>query len=60
METSTGITAGSQDIPHAGTTSTRNGWFKRIVAITVLGLAGALSVTACSISPSPSPTPLTW
>jgi hypothetical protein len=76
METSTGITAGSQDVPHAGTASraakwsailpgrrspdgsiaTRNGWAKRIVAITVLGLAGALSVTACSTGPSPSRT----
>src|SRR5690348_850122 len=77
METSTGITASSQDIPHAGTASraakwsailpcrrspdgsiaTRNGWAKRIAAITVLGLAGALSVTACSIGPNPDPTP---
>lgn len=77
METSTGITASSQDIPHAGTADraakwtailpgrrhadgsigTRNGWAKRIAAITVLGLAGALSVTACSAGPSPSPAP---
>jgi YD repeat-containing protein len=77
METSTGITASSQDIPHAGTAGraakwtailpgrchadgsigTRNGWAKRIAAITVLGLAGALSVTACSTGPSPSPAP---
>ena len=76
METSTGITASSQDIPHAGTTSratrwsailpcrrspdgsiaTRNGRAKRIAAITVLGLAGALSVTACSQGPGPGPT----
>ena len=77
METSTGITASSQDTPHAGTAGraakwtailpgrchadgsigTRNGWAKRIAAITVLGLAGALSVTACSTGPSPSPSP---
>jgi hypothetical protein len=78
MGTSTGITASSQDIPHAGTdgraakwtailpgrrhvdgsTGTRNRWAKRIAAITVLGLAGALSVTACSTGPSPAPTPV--
>ena len=77
METSTGITASSQDIPHAGTAGraakwtailpgrchadgsigTQNGWAKRIAAITVLGLAGALTVTACSTGPSPSPAP---
>jgi hypothetical protein len=75
METSTGITASSQDIPRAGTASratkwsailpcrrspdgsiaTPNGWAKRIAAITVLGLAGALSVTACSTGPIRDP-----
>lgn len=79
METSTGITASSQDIPRAGTvgralkgsavtpgrrhvdgsTGTRNGWAKRVAAITLLGLAGALSVTACSTGPSPAPTHVT-
>ena len=51
METSTGITTSSH-----GSTSTRNGWAKRAAAITVLALAGALSVTACSTGPSPAPT----
>jgi hypothetical protein len=77
METSTGITASSQDIPRAGTTGralkgraiipglrhvdgsigTRNGWAKRVAAVTLLGLAGALSVTACGTGPSPVPAP---
>lgn len=76
METSTGITASSQDITRAGTvgralkgsaitpgrrhadgsTGTQNGWAKRVAAVTLLGLAGALSVTACSTGTSPTPT----
>jgi len=46
METNTGITA---------STGARNGWAKRVAAVTVLGLAGALGVTACSIHQSPAP-----
>jgi hypothetical protein len=77
METSTGITAGSQDIRHAGTdenadrentsrrfrrtadggSRTRHGWATKVAAIAALGLAGALSVTACSPNPAPSPVP---
>jgi len=51
METSTGITTSSHD-----SISTRNRWAKRAAAITVLALAGAMSVTACSTGPSPAPT----
>jgi hypothetical protein len=56
METSTGITANSQDIHHAGTagTSIRRRWAKRAAAITVLGLAGVLTVTACGSNPAPT------
>src|ERR1700722_3811273 len=35
---------------------TRDQWAKRVAAVTVLGLAGALSVTACGTHQSPTPT----
>jgi hypothetical protein len=38
-------------------TSIRYGWAKKAAAIATLGLAGALSLTACSINPTPKPAP---
>jgi hypothetical protein len=39
-----------------GSIGTRNGWARRVAALTILGLAGALCVTACGTNPSPTPT----